>query len=398
VTIAIDRDADGADVVNGGEMLERNYIFVEPTIKEEKKPRPFKAKTRKFDVNLIIPKLGWLPEATVEQTLLHTTQLVPRMSMLAVPMRRHFHTRTPALNRRRLAEEFATDTWFASVTAIGGIECTQLFVGLKSSVAATYGMTNEVQGSIALKDFIREYGAPYHLRSGNSTMQTGHLFTSICHRYNISQSWIEPHHQQQNLTERRIQDIIKKVVNKILDHTGAPEELWFLSTEYGVYLLNRTSLSALNGKTAIEVMTGETPDISNLLMFEFFEPVYYYDPSVPFQASKQECLCHFVGIAKIVGDTMIFRVLTDVTQEVIARSTIHSATFGATVNKCLPTQKSEEGDNLDHEPSQSDEQWHQFFQSTNDTLLRGQAPIINPETTIGISYIGHHRGVDMKKW
>jgi hypothetical protein len=89
-----------------------------------------------------------LPEATVKQTLLHTTQLVPRMSM---------STRAPALNRRRLAEEFATDTWFALVTAIGGIKCTQLFVGLKSSFAATYGMPNEAQGSIALKDFIREY-------------------------------------------------------------------------------------------------------------------------------------------------------------------------------------------------------------------------------------------------
>jgi transposase InsO family protein len=159
------------------------------------------------------------------------------------------------LNRCRLAEEFATDTWFASVTALGGIDCTQLFVGLKSSFTATYGMSNEAQGSIALEDFIREYGAPYHLRSDNSKMQTGHLFTSICRRYNISQSWTEPHHQQQNPAERRIQDI-KRVVNQILDRSGAPEELWFLCTEYIVYLLNRTSLLAINGKTAIEVMTG----------------------------------------------------------------------------------------------------------------------------------------------
>ena len=382
------------EILSSEETLEKDYLFVEPKIKKETKQRPFKAKIAKFDVDLIIPKLGWLPEATVKQTLLHTTQLIPRMSM-SVPMRRHFRSRTPALNRKRLSEEFATDTWFASVPALGGIDCTQLFVGLTSSFAATYGMTNEAQGSIALEDFIRQYGAPYHLRSDNSKMQTGHLFTSICRRYNISQSWIEPHHQQQNPAERRIQDI-KRVVNQILDRTGAPEELWFLCTEYTVYLLNRTSLSALNNKTAIEVMTGETPDISNLLQFEFFEPVYYYDPSVPFPASK-ECLGHFVGIAENVGDTMTFKVLTDDTQEVIARSTIRSATLGATVNKRLPTQESEEGDDLDKEPSRSDEQWQDFVQSTNDTLLRGQAPIIDPDTLIGISYVGQHQGVDMKK-
>jgi hypothetical protein len=149
------------EILSSEETLEKDYLFVEPKIKKETKQRPFKAKIAKFDVDLIIPKLGWLPEATVKQTLLHTTQLIPRMSM-SVPMRRHFRSRTPALNRKRLSEEFATDTWFASVPALGGIDCTQLFVGLTSSFAATYGMTNEAQGSIALEDFIRQYGAPYH--------------------------------------------------------------------------------------------------------------------------------------------------------------------------------------------------------------------------------------------
>jgi hypothetical protein len=67
------------------------------------------------------------------------------------------------------------------VPGLGGIDCcTQLFVGLTSSFAAIYGMTNEAQKSIALEDFIPQYGAPYYIRSDNSKMQTGHLFTSIC--------------------------------------------------------------------------------------------------------------------------------------------------------------------------------------------------------------------------
>jgi hypothetical protein len=79
--------------------LERDYPFVHPTIKKESKPRPFKAKIPKFEIDKIIPKMGWLPEETVKQTLLHTTQLVPRMSM-SVPMRRHFRARAPELNQK----------------------------------------------------------------------------------------------------------------------------------------------------------------------------------------------------------------------------------------------------------------------------------------------------------
>jgi hypothetical protein len=86
--------------------LERDYPFVDPTIKKESKPRPFKAKIPKFEIDKIIPKMGWLPEETVKQTLLHTTQLVPRMSM-SVPMQRHFRARAPELNGKRLTEEFA---------------------------------------------------------------------------------------------------------------------------------------------------------------------------------------------------------------------------------------------------------------------------------------------------
>ncbi|MGH7955252.1 MAG: hypothetical protein ACREOZ_04755 [Gloeomargaritales cyanobacterium] len=55
-------------------------------------------------------------------------------NMFHIPMRRHLKTRFPALNTRRLAEPFATDTWFSKTKSIEGYTCAQLFVGMESGI------------------------------------------------------------------------------------------------------------------------------------------------------------------------------------------------------------------------------------------------------------------------
>ena len=46
------------------------------------------------------------------------------------PMRQHYQSRNPLLQRRRFLEGYATDTWFSTVTSYEGYNCTQHFVGL----------------------------------------------------------------------------------------------------------------------------------------------------------------------------------------------------------------------------------------------------------------------------
>ena len=385
-----DRGAlDCDEKAKGHEILTAQKASTNIGIKPKASPQPFKGTKPKFSIDVILPRLGWLPLETIKKTLKNTTQLAPRMSQ-SVPLKRHFKSRYPQLNKPRIREPFATDTFFASEPAIGGKECVQLFVGLTSCFTAAYGMENEGQGSLALEDFIRDYGAPYHLRSDNSKMQLGNFFSAVCRRYNISQSWVEPHHQHQNPAERRIQDV-KRQVNAIMDRTGAPDNLWLLCTLYVVYLLNRTSLESLSDKTPHEAMFGETPDISNLLQFQFFEPVYYYDPNVPYPASK-EAMGHFVGIAENVGDVMTFYILTGDTGQVIARSTMRSAK-----NDDLPNNRIDPTElMMSHETTEETDQ-SEVVKSVNDMLLGGEAPLIDPDTLIGFSFVGKHRNTEMKK-
>jgi hypothetical protein len=70
---------------------------------------------------------------------------------------------------------------------------------------------------------------------------------------------------------------------------------------------------------------GSTNDISPLLCFHFWEPVYYKLDNSDFPSDSREKSGHFVGISKSVGHAMTFKILTDDTLKVIHQSNVRSA-------------------------------------------------------------------------
>ena len=265
--------------------------------------------------------LAWKPLEVVKKTFEHTTQLAK--NVLRLPMRQHFKSRFPGLNRRRLNETYSTDTLFASIPSIGGQTCAQIFVGKQSQFTALYGMRSESSGVQALEDFIRFFGAPNMLLNDNSQMQTGNAWTEVCRMYNIAQATIEAHQAHMNPAERRIQEV-KKTTNVLLDRTGSPDELWLLCAMYVVFLLNHLSHKILDYRTPLEVAFGETPDISSLLSFRWYDDVFYLDADETFPHSKEKP-GKFVGIAENCGDAMTYLILTEDTKQVIARSVVRRA-------------------------------------------------------------------------
>jgi surface polysaccharide O-acyltransferase-like enzyme len=97
----------------------------------------------------------------------------------------------------------------------------------------------------------------------------------------------EPHHPQQNPAENRI-GTVKQHVRKIMDQTGADSYLWFYGMLYVVYLLNRVVTTVLHGRTPYEMALGVTPDISCLLQFAFYEPVYYLEDTESFPSTCEK--------------------------------------------------------------------------------------------------------------
>jgi hypothetical protein len=144
-------------------------------------------------------------------------------------------------------------------------------------------------------------------------METGKAWTSICRKYNIAQCTTEADHPWQNEAERYIQEV-KKSVNTIMDETGSPNSLWALCSFYMVYILNHLANPDLNLRTPEEVHFGITPDISALLLFTFYQRIYYLDAEIPYPNSKEKAR-RFVGIAENVGDAMTFWILTEDTNQ-----------------------------------------------------------------------------------
>ena len=163
-------------------------------------------------------------------------------------------------------------------------------------------MRTESQGTTTLQDFIRDVGAPYHMHNDNSKMQTSKAWKDILRQYNISASTTEPHHPWQNYAERKIQDI-KSLSKIMMDRTGAPENLWFHALSYAAYIKNRVADASLGNKTPTEVAFGETPDISDILQFTFYQPVYYHAPNAPYP-STEEKLGRFWGSPTQWGMTL----------------------------------------------------------------------------------------------
>ena len=114
--------------------------------------------------------------------------------------------------------------------------------------------------------------------------------------------------------------------------SGAPASCWLLALLYVCLVLNHTAVRSLHWRTPMEKLTGSTPDISSLLCFRFWEPVYYRLEDCDFPSESTEKLGHFVGISDNVGYALTFKVLTDDTQKVIHRSHIRSALDPTTKN------------------------------------------------------------------
>jgi hypothetical protein len=174
-----------------------------------------------------------------------------------------------------------SDTYFSDTPALddgimghGGNKMAQLFCGCSSLLTAVYPMRRENNIAGTLIDFIRFYGAPTAFFGDNAKSQIGRAVQEILHMYAIKDFQCEPHHKHQNYAGPRIQEV-KKLSNTLLDSSGSPPLLWLLSVQHVVYLLNCLSTESLQWKTSFEAATGQQPDISAILEFHWYEPVYF---------------------------------------------------------------------------------------------------------------------------
>jgi hypothetical protein len=125
--------------------------------------------------------------------------------------------------------------------------------------------------------------------------------------YRIHLQTTVPHSPWRNRAEACIHKL-KKYVCKVLHQTGAPVQLWTYCATWCAAVLRFTASSM--GRVPETHMNGSTPDISALVLFDWYHLVYYLTPNTSFLTDKK-FVWRFLGIAETCVDEMAFYILTE---------------------------------------------------------------------------------------
>jgi len=121
-----------------------------------------------------------------------------------------------------------------------------------------------------------------------------------------------------------------------MQRSKTPLPLWDYCATYVAEIISLTSndIYALHGRTPYEVVTGNTPDITEYVEFRWYEPIYYYDEA-NFPNPKLH-LARWLGVAHRVGQALCYWMIIK-SGKVIARTTIRALTKDELATEAVQT-------------------------------------------------------------
>ena len=271
-------------------------------------------------MDLIKKNLGFISQPTLDLTLAATTQLVSHDGTM--PLYKRYKTQQLALKYRRLPHvKLYSDTLKGAEPSAFGHKYSQAFV-TDFNLSMHYPMRKKSEAPAALHQWIQKYGIPGTIITDNAKEETLGEWKRMCRQILIEQASTEPHTPQQDRCEREILDC-KRMWSSIKTAYQVPASLWDYGLEYIGELRSHIAhpLPALQGRTPIELATGDTPDISHFLYFHFYQPVYYWEPA-NFPEAKEH-IGRWLGPAHNVGQALCYKILKPNGQMVI-RSTVRT--------------------------------------------------------------------------
>jgi hypothetical protein len=161
-----------------------------------------------------------------------------------------------------------------------------------------YPMSRKSKAGNALDSFFQDVGVPSRLHTDGAKEMTLGKWRSICEKVGgVSQTTTEPGSPWQNCAEGEIKEV-KKQTYQIMSRTKASKRLWDFAANYVCDIRCRTArpLWKLMGRTPWEVVTGSTPDISEWIEFDWYQPVWYHDPG-DFPNNDLEHVGRWLGVS-----------------------------------------------------------------------------------------------------
>ena len=289
------------------------------------------------------PFLAWTSPSSIKDTFNITTRhgTAPNTQDYT---KKHFKPRNPVFSIPRCSEAVATDTIFSDTPAVDdGSTMAQFFCGHDTLVCDAYGIKSTKQFINILSDKIRKWGAMDILISNGDKYDISKGVTDFLHSLFIQDYQSESYHQDQNKTENRFGPA-KCYTNTVMNTSGCPACCWLLCLQYICVVLHHLASPTLQGICPVQASEGTTPDISFMLHFSFYEPVYNRidssEPDLNFPSSSNEKKGYWVGFADNQGNCLNWRILTEDTHKIIIRSGVRSA-LRTTTNQHLASPSGE---------------------------------------------------------
>ena len=181
-------------------------------------------------------------------------------------------------------------------------------------------MDTKCKAGDALRTFCQEFGVPDKLTFDGSKEQ-GHRKTKLMkqtRKSNIGFHVIEPDRHNQNPCEGVIREVRCKWIRTMIPKR-VPRRLWDYGMRWVCKTMQRTSTQSggLAGYTSIELVTGESVDISEYLNFGFYDQVWYHENKTLSERLHDRRL----GVSHWIRSLMSYYILTQ-KGSVISRTTV----------------------------------------------------------------------------
>jgi hypothetical protein len=202
---------------------------------------------------------------------------------------------------RHLKATVYTDTLFTSIKSMRQNTCAQIYV-TDFQWVKVYPLRRKADAHLSLDQLHRDFGVFHTIVSDNAPeLKHGEFRRKAIHAGSVIRP-IEAYVHNQNLAEVGIREL-RRMYRKAMSQTNAPHILWDHCMELMAELRSHTALDllALKGDTPSTLLTGDSPDISRLCEFKWYDHVWYIDPIDKMDKRK---LARYLGPSHDVGQAM----------------------------------------------------------------------------------------------
>ena len=227
------------------------------------------------------------------------------------------------LHANRLVGQFYIDWMPARTKSL--IQNTGAFVYTNGTFTEVFPTPDNklVTASATLKEFFGDVGTPEKLKSNRAKEFCGRNleFVRTAKKRQIDLIYSEPEHKNQIYdVDLKIQETRCRTHNK-MKSKNVPKCLWDYCHKHSAQIRQIIPCNKLQGQTALESVTGRTPDISEYCDFDFYDLVWYHPGIHPSISKDNRALDRWTGISHQIGSDMCYWILTD-NGDVIAETTV----------------------------------------------------------------------------